>query len=177
MFRRFRRPPGPPPRPPQMLRRARRLVEQGRYADAAPLFEKLGMLERAGELHLQAGRARLENGQVQAAVDHSKRALGCFLRAGRPGRASHTLPRILEQLRSHGYQAEAEALEQEMQERLRSVQAGLEFRPAAPAMPQQQKNLPGKCDACGGTIRSDEVDWIDATTAECPFCGSAVKAV
>jgi tetratricopeptide (TPR) repeat protein len=179
MFRRFRR----PPRPPQVLRRAHRLMEQGHYAEAADLFEKLAqgaesraMLDRAGELHLQAGRAWLENGQAQAALSHGKRALGCFLRAGRPGRVFRTLPRMLEQLRSRGYQAEAEALQKEIQERF--SQAGLEFRPpAAPAVPQQQRSLPGKCASCGGTLRSDEVEWIDATTAECPYCGSSVKAV
>jgi hypothetical protein len=108
-------------------------------------------------------------------MNHAKKALGCFLRAGRPRRAFRALPRVLEELRSHGYQAEAEALAREIQERF--AQAGLEFRPAAPAVSPQQRNLPGKCAACGGTLRSDEVEWIDATTAECPYCGSAVKAV
>jgi tetratricopeptide (TPR) repeat protein len=180
MFRRLHRPPEPP-RPQLILRRAHQLMEQGHYAEAAELFEQLaqgaesrGMLDRAGELHLQAGRARLENGQVQPALAHSKHALGCFLRAGRPGRAFRTLPRVLEELRSRGYTAEAEALQQEIQERF--GQAGLEFRPATAAVPGQRRSLPGKCDSCGGTLRSDEVEWIDATTAECPYCGSSVKA-
>jgi len=36
--------------------------------------------------------------------------------------------------------------------------------------------LPGKCPQCGGPLRSDEVDWIDAQSAECPYCGSVVQA-
>jgi Zn finger protein HypA/HybF involved in hydrogenase expression len=36
--------------------------------------------------------------------------------------------------------------------------------------------LPTNCHGCGGPIRSDEVEWVDDVTAECPYCGSAVRA-
>jgi Zn finger protein HypA/HybF involved in hydrogenase expression len=36
--------------------------------------------------------------------------------------------------------------------------------------------LPTNCPGCGGPIRSDEVEWADEVTAECPYCGSAVRA-
>jgi hypothetical protein len=36
--------------------------------------------------------------------------------------------------------------------------------------------LPIHCPGCDGPIRSDEVEWADDATAECPYCGSAVRA-
>lgn len=35
--------------------------------------------------------------------------------------------------------------------------------------------LPATCPQCGGTLRSDKVQWIDAGSATCPWCGSVVK--
>jgi hypothetical protein len=35
--------------------------------------------------------------------------------------------------------------------------------------------LPTTCPGCGGPIRADEVEWVDEVTAECPYCGSAVR--
>jgi hypothetical protein len=34
--------------------------------------------------------------------------------------------------------------------------------------------LPPQCPKCGGNIRRDEVEWIDATSAACDYCGSVV---
>lgn len=42
--------------------------------------------------------------------------------------------------------------------------------------PLPARSLPATCPQCGGGLRSDEARWIDADSAACPWCGSAVKA-
>jgi hypothetical protein len=35
--------------------------------------------------------------------------------------------------------------------------------------------LPAHCPDCGAPARSDAVEWIDATSAECAYCGGIIK--
>lgn len=44
-----------------------------------------------------------------------------------------------------------------------------------PALPAH--SLPPTCPQCSGALRSDEVRWIDTTSAACPWCGSSVKTL
>jgi predicted RNA-binding Zn-ribbon protein involved in translation (DUF1610 family) len=37
--------------------------------------------------------------------------------------------------------------------------------------------LPSHCESCGGPIHSPEVEWLNAHTAECPYCGSPIRAM
>ena len=58
-------------------------------------------------------------------------------------------------------------------------EAGLSLEDAAqqaPTIPQQRGSLPAKCDGCGAPLVPDEVEWHDAHTAECPYCGTIAKA-
>jgi hypothetical protein len=36
--------------------------------------------------------------------------------------------------------------------------------------------LPTNCHGCGAPLHGDEVEWTDENTAECPYCGSAVRS-
>jgi hypothetical protein len=38
------------------------------------------------------------------------------------------------------------------------------------------RDLPSRCSGCGAPLVPDEVEWHDATTAECLYCGAIVKA-
>lgn len=67
---------------------------------------------------------------------------------------------IANALRSRGFEPQAAALEQDTQARLAAVGLSLDSVLMEPAPPQQ------------GTLRVDEVEWINATSAECPYCGS-----
>lgn len=69
-----------------------------------------------------------------------------------------------------GMSAEAQEIRQWLQDNLH-VQA--EARSGAPA---RKPVLPTHCPGCGGPVRANEVDWIDEATAECNWCGSAVRA-
>jgi hypothetical protein len=186
------------PRPRQILARAHRLFDRGEFAEAAPIFDRLargaderGMLNRAGDLYLQSARCHLEMGEAAVAVERGKQALRLFGRAGLFGKIERLLPRMVEALQEKGYQAEAAALRQEVEARLAEVpperRAPPGARPAAwpsaarPALsiaegPMARRALPAKCSACGGPVKPDDVTWLDSQTAECPYCGSVLKA-
>lgn len=177
------------PRPRQMLMRATQLFDQGEFAEAAPIFERLaegaaerGMLNRAGDLYLQSARCYLEARKVTLAVERGKQALHLFGRAGLFGKIERLMPRMVEALREKGYQAEAEALQQEVEARLAEIpperRAPPGARPAAwpfAARGMARRELPAKCSACGGPVKPDDVTWLDPQTAECPYCGSVLK--
>ena len=187
------------PRPRQVLARANRLFDQGEFAEAAPIFDRLargaderGMLNRAGDLYLQAARCYLEMGEAAVAVERGKHALRLFGRAGLLGKIERLMPRMVEALQEKGYNAEAEALRQEVEARLAEVPPERRqppgARPAAwpstarPVLsvvegpPMARRELPAKCPACGAPVKPDDVTWLDPQTAECPYCGSVLKA-
>jgi hypothetical protein len=188
---RRRRRPGLRPRPRQMLERAHRLFDRGEFAEAAPIFDRLargaaerGMSNRAGDLYLQSARCHLEMGEAAVAVERGKQALRLFGRAGLFGKIERLMPRMAEALQEKGYQAEAEALRQEVEARLDEVPPGRRPPPGAhpaawppAARPMARRGeLPARCSACGAPVKPDDVTWLDPQTAECPYCGSVLKA-
>ena len=178
------------PRPRQILARANRLFDQGKFTEAAPIFDRLargaaerGMLNRAGDLYLQSARCHLKLGEAAVAVERGKHALRLFGRAGLFGKIERLMPRMVEALQDKGYQAEATALRQEVEARLAEVPPEQRqppgARPAAwpsTARRMARRELPAKCLACGGPVKPDDVTWLDPKTAECPYCGSVLKA-
>lgn len=180
----------PPPRfplPPQVRRalvRANRLMEDGQFAEAADIFEQLsekaqrrGMLVRAGDLTLQASRAHFAAGDVDAALERVREALRLFVRGGRPGRVPRVLSRTVAALRERGYDAQADQLEQEAALALEELGLSLEeLEQRAPQVTAGHGSLPARCSGCGAPLAPDEVEWHDARTAECPYCGTIAKA-
>lgn len=183
-------PPGPSPlllaaRARRQLEHAHRLLAEGRPAEAADIFARVAdeahkhrLPVRAADLALQAARAYLAADMVEAALARGKGALELFIASGRPWRVPRVLPRMVAALREKGYDAEADVLQRQVGERL--GQAGLSIedleRRVTPSAPPRRGTLPAKCSACGGGLVADEVEWHDATTAECPYCGTLVKA-
>lgn len=123
------------------------------------------MIFQSANLTLQAARCyrRLDN--LDLAYERATKSVELFKRADRPGAARKVAERMVKALREEGRDAEAEALEQE-----------LEQLPAAPRAGVTRGQLPGKCSQCGGPIRESEVEWVGASSAECPYCGSVVQA-
>ncbi len=192
--RRFpRRPGGPPHRPPlpprvrRVLMRANKLMASERFTEAAAIFEELsekadqhGMPVRAADLALQASRACLAAGDPQAAVEWGEKALRLLVRGGRADRVPRVLPRMINVLRQHGYDAQADQLEQEAEKVLDEAGLSLaEMRLRAPQATEQfaaqRGTLPAQCSGCGASLVPDEVEWHDARTAECLYCGTVCK--
>jgi len=198
MFRRrpfrpplFRRPrPGaPPPVGPRVraaLQRANRALERGDTAEAARIFHRLadaaarrGMPLRAAAALSRAAYAEALGNAARPAVEDGLRALDLATRAGRPERITPAVERVVEALRENGHEAEATELEQRMEAALEQAGTSRQEVMDRLAVDRQQRRgrLPAKCTSCGAPLLPDEVEWHDAETAVCPYCGSAVKAV
>jgi len=169
------------PRLRPALRRARRRIGQADPAEAAAILEKKaqiaeeqGMLDKAGDLHLEAARCYLQLDDIDRADDHGLKALQFFIQARRPGKVRRLVLRMMAVLHRKGYHDEAEKLRQEV-DALLGAPLGERAIPWG-GRAVQQGSLPAKCPSCGGPIRSDEVNWIDPHSAECAYCGGIVKA-
>ncbi len=162
---------------PPALQRANQLMVSGHYSEAASIFEQFakGALARNGPrapwFFLQAGQARLLGGQVPAGMAHIQQGLALFAGRGQFQRLFHAGMRFEAELKARGLAAEAAQIEAYLKT---TLPAG--FTPGAGAGPAKPRPvLPTNCPGCGGPIRSDEVEWVDEVTAECPYCGSAVR--
>jgi hypothetical protein len=167
----------------QALYDAHRLMAEGEYLAAGEQFERLaagamqqGMVERAPFLYLQASRARLYSGQIQASIGLLRQGLGLLAQSERWPAVLHNGERAAMEYNQHGYSAQAEEVKKWLQESVPGNTTGsFANQPQTPsASPRGQ--LPAKCPYCGGNVTPDEVDWYDATRAECVYCGSVIKA-
>ena len=162
---------------PPALRRANQLMAAGQYAAAAEIFEQFarGAVQRNGPraplFLLQAGRARLQANQVPAAMAHFQEGFAIIAKRGNWQRLARAGQRIAAELKERSLMAEAGQVEAYLKS---ALPAG--FVAVPPAEAPKTRLLPTHCSGCGGPIRSDEVEWIDEATAECPYCGSAVRA-
>ena len=163
---------------PPALQRANKLMASGNYAEAAGIFEQFanGALTRNGPrapwFFLQAGQARLLAGSVPAGMAHIQQGLNLFAARGQFQRLYHAGVRFATELKAHGMTAEAQQIEDYLK---KALPAG--FVPGSGASAEKPRPiLPTTCPGCGGPIRSDEVEWADEVTAECPYCGSSVRA-
>lgn len=149
-----------------------RLFEQGKFEKAAEAFDNLaqeaeekGMVFQAANLTMQSARCHLRLDDLDSAYDRGMKGLELFKRAERPGAAKRLGERMAKILREKGRDADAEALERELGQ-----------LPMAPRAAAGRGELPGKCPQCGGPIKEAEVNWVGRSSAECPYCGSVVKA-
>ncbi len=180
----FRRPLGRPFRRiqvgsiPPALQRANQLMASGQYTLAADIFEQFanGALARNGPrapwFFLQAGQARLLAGLVPAGMAHLQQGLALFAGRGQFQRLYYAGMRFTTELKARGLTAEAEQIENYVKT---TLPAGFALAPTR-GLEKPRPVLPTACPGCGGPLRSDEVEWVDAVTAECPYCGSAVRA-
>jgi thioredoxin-like negative regulator of GroEL len=167
-----RRPVGPGRPVPEPLRRAMKLFEQGKFQEAADAFDALaqgaeerGRMLRAAHLWAQAARCYLKLDDVDEVYTRGMKALDLFKQAERPGAGQRLAEKMVEVLKEKGRQAEAGALERELQQL------------PAPGRPRGRRGeLPGKCSQCGGPVRESEANWVGPNSAECPYCGSVLKA-
>jgi hypothetical protein len=183
MFRRrpIARPFGRPGIPdiPPALRRANELMAIGDYPGAAQAFEELarGAVARNGPrapiLLIQAGHMRILAGQVPAGMLHLRQGLGLFATRGQWQPLYNNSQRMIRELNSRGLTEQAGQI-------AAILKAGLPagFVPASTAAASQKAPpvLPTNCPGCGGPLHADEIEWSDGITAQCPYCGSAVRA-
>jgi len=165
---------------PPALQKANQLMAGGHYVLAAEIYEQFarGALSRNGPrapwFFLQAGHARILAGQVPAGMAHIRQGLALIAGLGQPQRLYHAGMRFVTELKARNLSSEAKEIEDYL---TKTLPAGfVAGTVAATATEKPKPILPTNCTGCGGPIRSDEVEWVDDVTAECPYCGSALRA-
>ena len=156
---------------------AQALLNNGRPAEAAEHLQNLaaeaessGRLKQAANLHAAAAHALVAAGEESGALAEAETALVQFDRLGMAGRAPTFRRNIAERMRASSM-ADAAA-------RLEGWGGPAAVRPApAGGTAPTRGRLPAKCPHCGGPVRSNEVDWIDAHSAECDYCGGVVNTL
>lgn len=150
-----------------------RLFEQGKFEEGANAFDSLAheaeegmMFFQAANLAVQAARCYMRIDDFDQAYERGMKALVLFERADRPAAARRVAERMMRILRDRNREAEAEDLERQLRQ--------LRVAPGAAA---RRGELPGKCPQCGGPIKEAEATWVGPSSAECPYCGSIVKAL
>lgn len=178
-------------RPPRPILKARQLLSKGRFAEAAAAFDRLaqgaeerGMVARAGQLNLEAARCYLRLDDLDSAYARARKGLGFLAKVGRPGRVREVAPGVIRLLEERGRHKEAEELKKGLEALIGPPPPGLERRPMpigepgftpAPEPIIVREELPEKCPHCSAPLKDEEVDWVGPHTAECPYCGGAVK--
>jgi len=161
----------------RMLQRAHRSMELGEHANAAALFEQLAReahdrnrLRQAPRLYLQAARGYILAGDLRLA--DAQLWIGLRILAKQKNWLQlHIIgQRIIHELEEWGHQQLAQNVKIWLSDTLPNKNLPVQHEQITHGL------LPVKCPSCGGAILSDEVDWLDNNTGECPYCGSAVRA-
>jgi len=165
------------------LQRAHQLLNSSQPQEAAQLFHMLadgldqkGMPVRAVMVRLQAAYAEALAGLVEQAVHSTNNALSHPVSANIPNRVANATQRVIDVFRQKGQTKEAGDLEKKVEELVNKAGflQGQRFQLKATES-QHHGELPAKCPSCGGPLLPDEVEWHDAGTASCNYCGSAIK--
>lgn len=162
------------PNIPPMLQRANQLMADADYSAAAEAYNQLAQgaqtrfPQRAPFLFMQAGRAAILSGQVQAGAAHLRRGLTLLADQGRFPRMQAFGQQALEELRSRGLNAEADEISD-------LLNANSSQKLPAGSVPPKKPILPAHCPSCGGVVRPNEIEWLDHITAECAYCGGPLR--
>jgi hypothetical protein len=125
----------------------------------------------AGRFALRAGEAYIWAGDVQAGMTRINAGLNALIAAGNLAALSRIGPRVVRELTDRGLTAEAGEVTSLLRQHLPDISAA----PSAPG-PAGRAALPTNCPGCGAPLRPDDVEWRDAVTAECDYCGSLIQA-
>ena len=164
---------------------AHQLLSTGHPEEAARIFNTLadgmdmrGMKIRAAMIRMQAAYVEALSNMSLQAVRSAGMALDILAVANQPMKTAASTGRVINVLRQKGHEKEAAELEAKVDALLEKAGSSRQqvMQQLAAARGQHHGELPAKCPSCGGPLLPDEVEWHDASTASCIYCGSAVKA-
>lgn len=156
-------------------------MSQGRFEEAACLFEELARgaqlrkIPHDARLFLTAGHCRLQAGEFEPAIQNFRQDLLILTRRENESGLRRAGLRVTRELTETGFSSQADSLHKEFFQGPPFLQAP-SLEPVEETHTLSRAELPSNCPACGGILRSDEVDWIVQGTAECTWCGTPVKA-
>lgn len=163
------------------LRAAHVLYAEQKYGQAAEIFEQLAGLPeviqkgRAPYLILQAGLARILNGEDEIGNSLIQRGFTLFVEDQNWPRLEVAGKRVVEELHRNYKIDQVEQLQSCLDLSLAGHRVS-----ASPVsgfwsgMPRPI--LPIECPSCGGPIHLQEVEWVDPRTAVCTFCGGLIRS-
>ena len=156
--------------------RANRLLQSGRFDQAAvEYFQLANKLERIGKprqsanMHAQAALAWAKAGNEERALNQANIALRQFTLL-RMQRRIYELKTEFEETLHPGKTPSPVPLAPDPKFTASPVTS-------SPGATQQRGKLPAVCPKCGAPVRSDEVEWVDNSSAECDFCGTIIQSV
>jgi hypothetical protein len=160
--------------------RANQLKADGQPRKAAELLMQLaremqvaGRPRQEANMHAQAAHAWLDAGVDENALEQATLALTMFAKLSMWERAGIFKTNFINHIQRTSSKIQTSGVEQQYQILARA--AGFDPKAAAVAL-VNRGTLPASCPHCGAPLRSDTVDWIDATSAECSSCGGTVIA-
>jgi hypothetical protein len=154
------------------FRKVRWLIQKGHYARAGLILaqlarqaESLGRSRIAGELHCRAAYCLVEGGSEPAGLREAQSALRIYALPGFEPYYTQFFHHIVTKLQTYGLLNAIGTLRAEFGE--------VDPPPPVPAAARPLR-LPAACLQCNAPIRSTEITWIDATSAECAYCGAVI---
>ena len=166
-----------PPVVRRRLERARRLVEQQHFLEAAGIYDQLargayahGRIRPGIHMDLQAGRCYLLGDDVENAQTIAVRAAHRSSAFGRPHLCQALVMKIDHHLERNGGDAEG------FREEIASVLGTTDFQQADGFQRRFEKRLPGSCPACSAPLHPEETEWVADDRVTCPYCGTIVLA-
>ena len=155
------------------LQEANYAFTNGDYGRAAELFEQVARTaddqgnSRASNLYLRAGHARILAKQELLGIPSIRRGLELLAKSGKYQKLHQAGTKAMAELKSCGLSDEATVIQKWLKSILPEV-------PTA-QLPVRRPALPAQCPSCAALLRPDDVEWIDKDTAECGYCGNAVR--
>jgi hypothetical protein len=163
------------------LEEAERLLEDGKPAQAAPIFAKLaevlasaGQPKRAASLHAQAALAFAQSRNEVSAMTQARAALNLFIQYRMNDATGFYFKSINSELIKHGMKNAAATLEKEFIYRINYPSAHLASE-TDPATLSPAARLPSNCPQCGAPVHASDDHWNDTSKVECAFCGVLIR--
>ncbi len=172
-----------PPQVRHALQRASRMLNDGRCAEAAAIYERLADRAYAGErlragvqMDLEATRAWLRAEQLETAQARALHALDALLARGRlPGLVMPIVARIADAMEAQGDAEAAAKFRQQVDIRLEAHETRPDGVMGEPGRHSGHRGrLPDQCPSCYAPLRTDEVKWLEPDRAQCLYCGNVV---
>jgi hypothetical protein len=165
------------------LEEAEHLLEDGKPAQAAPIFAKLaevlasaGQPKRAASLHAQAALAFAQSRNESPALTQARAALNLFIQYRLGQAADFYYKSITSEMTKRGMKNAAATLEKEFVFRINHpfLHPVPETAPTTPSTPSPAARLPSNCPQCGAPVHVSDAHWNDAGNVECAYCGTPI---
>ena len=137
------------------------------YTQLAHQMERIGKPRQAANLHARGALAWAKAGIEQRALNQANIALGQYTLLGMRQRLSEFKIELDQVLYPHKVPVDSDQAILLNNESITSV--------SQTVTNTRHVQLPAICPQCGAPVRTDEIAWIDETSAECDFCGAILQ--